>query len=55
MSLSREDKECEGEGGKDVDGWCGRRKGSEGGELVENTIWEGGESVVAEVMKGMRV
>ena len=26
-----------------------------GGELVENTIWEGGESVVVEEMKGMRV
>ena len=38
-----------------MDGWCGRRKGSEGGELVENTIWEGGESVVVEGMKGMRV
>jgi hypothetical protein len=38
-----------------VDGWCGRRKGIEGGDLVENTIWEGGESVVVEVMKGMRV
>ena len=35
-----------------MDGWCGRRKGSEGGELVENTIWEGGESVVVEVVKG---
>ena len=30
-------------------------KESEGGELVENTIWEGGESVVAEGTKGMRV
>ena len=38
-----------------MDGWCGRREGSEGGDLVENTIWEGGESVVVEVMKGMRV
>ena len=38
-----------------MDGWCGRRKGCEGVELVENTIWEGGESVVVEDMKGMRV
>ena len=38
-----------------MDGWCGRRKVSEGGDLVENTIWEGGESVVVEDMKGMRV
>jgi hypothetical protein len=38
-----------------MDGWCGRRKGREGVELVENTIWEGCESVVAEFMKGMRV
>ena len=38
-----------------MDGWCGRRKGREGGDLVENTIWEGGESVVVEIMKGMRV
>ena len=37
-----------------MDGWCGRRKGIEGGDLVENTIWEGGESVVEDV-KGMRV
>ena len=43
------------EGERDVDGWCGRRKGIEGGELVENTIWEGGETVVVEVMKGIRV
>ena len=43
------------EGERGVDGWCGRRKVSEGGELVENTIWEGGESVVVEIMKGMRV
>ena len=27
----------------------------ERGDLVENTIWEGGEFVVVEVMKGMRV
>ena len=31
-----------------MDGWCGRRKVIEGGELVEDTIWEGGESVVVE-------
>ena len=40
---------------RDIDGWCGRRKSIEGGELVENTIWEGGKSVVVEVMKRMRV
>ena len=40
---------------RDVDGWCGGRKGGNGGELVENTIWEGCESVVVEEMKGMRV
>ena len=38
-----------------MDGLCGRRKGREGGDLVENTIWEGCESVVVEVMKGIRV
>ena len=38
-----------------MNGLCGRRKGSEGGDLVENTIWEGGESVVVEEMNGMRV
>ena len=38
-----------------MDGWCGRRKGIEGVDLVENIIWEGGESVVVEGMKGMRV
>ena len=53
MSLSRDNKECEG--GRDVDGWCGRRKGIEGVELVESTIWEGGESVFVEGMKGMRM
>ena len=40
---------------RDEDGWEGRRKGGEGGELGEYSIWQGGESVVAEVMKGMRV
>ena len=35
---------------RDVDGWCGRRNGRYGCELVENTIWEGGESVVEETM-----
>ena len=38
-----------------MDKCCGRMKGYEGGDLVENTIWEGGESVVVEGMKGMRV
>ena len=38
-----------------MDGLCGRRKVIDGGELIENTIWEGGESVVVEGMKGMRV
>ena len=46
-------KECEGE--RDEDGWEGRRKGSEGGELGEYSIWQGGESVVVEEMKDMRV
>ena len=36
-------------------GWMVWKKESEGGELVEDTIWEGGESVVVEEMKGMRV
>ena len=30
-------------------------KGREGGELGEDSIWQGGQSVVVEVMKGMRV
>ena len=38
-----------------MDGWWGRRKVSEGGELTENAIWEGDESVVFDGMKGMRV
>ena len=38
-----------------MDGWGGRKKGIERVELVENIIWEGGESVVVEGMKGMRV
>ena len=54
---------CEGIGGKitknvrerDEDGWEGRRKGREGGELGEDTIWQGGQIVVVEGMKGMRV
>ena len=32
-----------------------RRKRSEGGELGEDSIWQGGQSVVVEGMKGMRV
>ena len=40
---------------RDVDGWEGRRKGREGGELGEDSIWQGGQSVVAEGMKGIRV
>ena len=31
---------------------CGRRKVKEGGELVENIIWEGSESVSAKIMNG---
>ena len=44
----------EREGGMWMDG-VEERKEKEGGELVENTIWEGDESVVVEEMKGMRV
>ena len=40
---------------RDEDGWEGRRKGIEGGELGEDSIWQGGQSVVVEGMKGMRV
>ena len=40
---------------RDEDGWEGRRKVSEGGELGEYSIWQGGESVVVEGMNGMRV
>ena len=40
---------------RDEDGWEGRRKGSEGGELGEDSIWQGGQSVVVEEIKGMRV
>ena len=54
---------CEGIGVKitkkvrkrDEDGWKGRRKGREGGELGEDSIWQGGQTVVVEGMKGMRV
>ena len=54
---------CEGIRGKitknvrerDEDGWEGRSKGSEGVELGEDSIWQGGQSVVVEVMKGMGV
>ena len=38
-----------------MDGWRGRRKVREGVELVENTIWEGGEFVLVEDLKRMRV
>ena len=31
---------------RDEDEWEGRRKGSEGGELGEDSIWQGGQSVV---------
>ena len=40
---------------RDEDGWEGRRKGIEEGELGEDSIWEGGQSVVFEPMKGTRV
>ena len=40
---------------RDEDGWKGRRKGIEGDELGEDSIWQGGQSVVVEVMKVMRV
>ena len=40
---------------RDEDGWEGRRKGREGGDLGEDSIWQGGQSVVVEGMKGMRV
>ena len=40
---------------RDEDGWEGRRKGREGGELGEDSIWQGSQSVVIKGMKGMRV
>ena len=40
---------------RNEDGWERRRKRSEGGELGEYSIWQGGKSVVVEEMKGMRV
>ena len=40
---------------RNEDGWEGRRKGIKGGELGEDSIWQGGQSVVVEGMKGMRV
>ena len=40
---------------RDENGWEGRRKGREGGELGEDSIWQGGQSVAFEVMNGMRV
>ena len=40
---------------RDEDGWEGRRKVIEEGELGEYSIWQGGESIFIQVMKGMRV
>ena len=40
---------------RDENGWEGRRKGREGGELGEDSIWQGGQSVVVEGINGMRV
>ena len=40
---------------RDEDGWEGRRKGREGGELGEDSIWQGGQTVVVKDMKGMGV
>ena len=40
---------------RDEDGWEGRRKGREGGELGEDSIWQGCQSVAVEGMKRMRV
>ena len=40
---------------RDEDGWEGRRKGREGGELGEDSSWQGGQAVVVEGTKGMRV
>ena len=40
---------------RDEDGWERRRKGNNEGELGEDSIWQGGQSVVVEDMKGMRV
>ena len=40
---------------RDEEGWEGRRKGKEGSELGEDSIWQGGQSVVVEGMKRMRV
>ena len=37
---------------RDEDGWEGRRKGSEGGELGEDSIWQRGQSVVVEGYEG---
>ena len=33
---------------RDEDGWEGRRKGREGGEWGEDSIWQGGQTVVFE-------
>ena len=40
---------------KDEDGWEGRMKGNEGFELGEYSIWQGGEAVVVDGTKEMRV
>ena len=37
---------------RDEDGWEGRRKRREGGELGEDSIWQGGQSVVVKGMNG---
>ena len=36
---------------RNEDGWEGRRKVRKGVELGEDSIWQGGQSVVVEVMK----
>ena len=40
---------------RDENEWEGRRKVREEGELGEDSIWQGGQTVVVEVMKEMRV
>ena len=39
---------------RDEDGWEGRRKRREKDDLREDSIWQGGQSVVVEPMKGMK-
>ena len=36
---------------RDEDGWERRRKGREGGELGEDSIWQGGQIVVVEIVR----